>query len=273
MKKILMVFLLMSLTSCSLFNKITGKDKTAEENELNYMQNIEQVAIQKAQQNDNTLQIGDELMILISAKDLDVVKPFNQNYSSSSLIQESSTTRSNVTPNRQTSSGPTYIIDSYGNIDFPILGEINAQGKTIEELKSIIKNKLTKYIISPTVTIKQTNYKITVLGEVKNPGEFVIIDNKATLLSALGLAGDLTIYGNRDDILVVRNVDGEITKGRVDLSDANFINSPYYDLKQGDVVYVSANKTQERTSKRNPNAPIYISVASILVTILALIFR
>lgn len=90
----------------------------------------------------------------------------------------------------------------------------------------------------------------------------------------LGLAGDLTIYGKRDNVLVVRNVDGNITKERVNLSDANFFNSPYFYLKQGDVIYVSANETREKTSRLDPNAGIYISVASkVVVTILALVFK
>lgn len=92
-------------------------------------------------------------------------------------------------------------------------------------------------------------------------------------MKAIALAGDLTIYGKRDDILLVRTVDGKIEKARIDLLRSDFINSPYYNLKQGDVIYVSANKTKEKSSRLDPNMPIYISVASIIVTILALVIK
>lgn len=92
-------------------------------------------------------------------------------------------------------------------------------------------------------------------------------------MKALAMAGDLTMYGVRDNILLVRTVDGKIEKVRVDLTRSDFMESPYYNLKQGDVIYVSANKTKEKTSRLDPNMPIYISVASIVVTILALVFK
>ena len=111
------------------------------------------------------------------------------------------------------------------------------------------------------------------LGEVRSPGKFIVPEGRSTLLEALGMAGDLTVFGKRDDVLVIRNEGGQLSQARIDLTDANFINSPYYNLVQGDVVYVLPNKTQERISKRDPNNAIYISIASILVTILALVVR
>ena len=125
----------------------------------------------------------------------------------------------------------------------------------------------------PQVSVKNTKYKVTVLGEVNRPGTYYIPDAQTTLLGAIGLAGDLTIYGKRNDILVLRNIDGVITKERIDLSKADFINSPYFYLKQNDVIVVSPNDTKQKVSRLDPNAGIYISVASIVVTILALIFK
>ncbi|MDO5615007.1 MAG: polysaccharide export protein, partial [Cruoricaptor ignavus] len=103
--------------------------------------------------------------------------------------------------------------------------------------------------------------------------QYVIADGRTTLLNALGLAGDLTVFGKRDDVLLVRNVDGVISKHRVDLTNADFINSPFYELKQGDVVYVTPNRTQERISKRDPNLGAYISAVSVLVAIVTLLIR
>ena len=136
-----------------------------------------------------------------------------------------------------------------------------------------LTQSLTKYIYNPVVSLRTLNYKVTVLGEVNKPGTYTIADNQSNLLSALGLAGDLTKYGLRDNILVVRNENGKITKNRVDITRSDFINSPYYYMKQNDVIYVSGNETVSKSSRLDPNAGIYISVASIVVTILALVFK
>lgn len=266
MKKIIYLFLIfLCLASCK------NRQNAEQTSDLNYMQNIEQIATETSEKNaQNTLQPGDQLVILVAGKDLDVVKPFNQNYSSGEAV-------SNAQPGGNQAaaaapiSGPTYIIDSNGNIDFPYLGSLNTTGKTIEEFKANLRGRLTKYLINPVVTMRLTNYKITVLGEVNRPGQYVVTDGKSTLLNALGLAGDLTMYGKRDDVLIVRNIDGTITKERINLTDANFINSPYYNLKQGDVIYVSPNKSRDIAAKQNPNTGLYISVASVALGVLGLL--
>lgn len=260
-KSILLYFLVLLMSSCSVFQK---KPKTDADNELNYMKNIEQIAEEvSVKSRHNTIQQGDHLVITVMAKDLDVVKPFNQNYSSGEMIQSSQAGGNTPTQGNTTMAGPTYIVDSNGDIDFPHIGRLNTSGKTIDDFKSELRGKLTRYIINPTVSVRLANYKVTVLGEVARPGEYTIADGKATLLSALGLAGDLTMYGKRDDILIVRNVDGIISKERINIGDASFISSPYYNLKQGDVIYVSANQTKEKTSKLDPNTGTYISIASV----------
>lgn len=271
MKKSFLYFLaLFFLTSCKLLDR-SNEEK---ENDLHYMKNIEQVALEESRKNvQSSLQTGDELIIMVSAKDLDVAKPFNQNYSSGETIRDGSTPGGNSIPQRPAVTGPTYRVDTSGEIDFPVLGKITAAGLTTDELADVLRQRIKRYIIDPTVNIRFSNYKITVLGEVRNPGRFIIPEGQTTLLGALGMAGDLTVYAKRDDLLVVRNESGTVQQARIDLTDANFINSPYYNLKQGDVIYVLPNKTQERIAKRDPNNSIYISIASILVTILALVIR
>ena len=267
MKQILYLLSLFFIASCAVF------EKNPQKGSLNYMQNIDSIATQASvNQTLSTIQHGDQLMILVSAKDLDVVKPFNQNYSSGQLIQES-VSGGNVRQEPIVSGGPTYVVDSNGNIDFPVLGQLNTTGKTLEEFKESLRRNLTKYIKEPTVTVRNINYKVTVLGEVNKPGQYIISDGNATVLNALGLAGDLTMYGTRNDVLMVRNIDGTTTKQRIDLNNAEFLNSPFYHLKQGDVIYVSANPTKEKTSRLNPNTGLYISIASIAITIIALIIR
>lgn len=267
MKNFIYILSLLSFVSCGVFSTSSKKDT------LNYLQDIDSIAVQVSKNVVNsTIQPGDQLMIFISAKDLDVVKPFNQNFSSGQAIQET-VSGGNMRQEPVTIGGPTYLVDSQGQIDFPILGLLTTSGKTVEDFKNELKQKLRMYIKEPVVTVRNTNYKITVLGEVNRPGQYVILDGNATLLNALGLAGDLTMYGKRNDVLVVRDFNGETTKQRIDLNSADFLSSPFFYLKQGDVIYVSANPTKEKTSRLNPNTGLYISIASIAITIIALIVR
>jgi len=243
--------------------------------DIDYLQNIEQTAIDASVQNSNfTIQPGDMLMISVTAKDNEVAKPFNQNYSSSDISQFSLGSNNLPMQAQSSISGPTYIVDSKGNIQFPILGELSTNGKTIEQFRDDIKELLIRYIKNPGVNIRTTNFKITVLGEVNKPGAYVIPDGQPmTILAALGLAGDLTIYGQRKNVLVVRNIDGATTKQYIDLTDAAVFNSPYYYVKQNDVIYVTPNKTRKNSSSYGPQTGIFISIASVVVGLLALIFR
>ncbi|MCZ2085135.1 MAG: polysaccharide biosynthesis/export family protein [Flavobacteriales bacterium] len=220
------------------------------------MQNVEQIAIETAANSQiSTIQKGDQLVVFVSSKDMEVVRPFNQNY------------YNNLAPTSVSSPNTekVYLVDSNGNIDFPVLGRLNTEGKTLEQFKSELTNLVSKYVKQPTVTIRLANFKVTILGEVNRPGQYSIPDAQTTLLNAIGLAGDLTLYGKRDDILMVRNENGQMTKARIDLMDSNFINSPYFSLKQGDVIYVSSNKTKEKISRQDPNTGIYIAIAGTVI--------
>lgn len=259
---IIFSFVLFFLSSC------TSKKK------LDYLQNIESVALEASMKNaKSTIQPNDQLVIMVTAKDMDVVKPFNQNFSSGQILQYSLPSNNAPAQSQTSASGPTYMVDSQGNIEFPVIGKINTENKTTEELRDILKKEISKYVVNPQVSVRNTNYKITVLGEVNRPGTYNIPDAQTTLLEVLGFAGDLSIYGNREDILVLRNIDGTMTKERIDLTKADFINSPFFYLKQNDVIIVSPNETKQKSSRLDPNAGIYISVASIVVTILALVFK
>lgn len=263
--KILAISLALTLVSC--------KVNQTRPNDLNYMQNIEKVAIEASEKNSKpTIQTGDQLIIMITAKDMDVVKPFNQNYSSSEMIQTNALAGGN-TPNQglTTISGPSYIVDADGNIDFPILGKISTTNKTLLEFKEELHGKMTKYIINPTVNIRLANFKVTVLGEVNRQGDYTIVNGQGTILNALGLAGDLTMYGKREDILVIRTENGVVTHGKVNLRDGNLINSPYYNLKQGDAIIVSSNNTKDVLAKQNPNTGLILTGVSIAVTAVAVV--
>ena len=240
--------------------------------EMNYMKDIDSLVTEQSVRNSSsTIQPGDQLQIAITAEEMDAVAPFNQNLSSNSQSISTGTYVAERATN--TNALPTYLVDTDGNINFPVIGKISAAGLTLDEFTTKMTNEMSKYLYSPVVNVRYTNYKVTVLGQVNKPGTYNIPDGQATLLSALGLAGDLTLYGVRSDVLVVRNVNGEITKETVDLTSADFINSPFYYLKQNDVIYVNGNSFVEKRARLDPNTGIYISVASIVVTVLALIFK
>ena len=140
---------------------------------FNYMKNIEDVAVNTSlQKSQNTIQVGDQLVIMVTAKDMDVVKPFNQNYSSSEVVMQNNLAGGN-TPNTgaQPISGPTYIVDSQGNIDFPVVGIINTSGKTISDLKNELNNLISKFVINPSINVRLVNFRVTVLGEVNRQGD------------------------------------------------------------------------------------------------------
>lgn len=263
--RILVILFAIVLVSC--------KTTQNAENDLNYIQNIEKVAIETSERNSvSTIQTGDQLIILITAKDMDVVRPFNQNYSSSELIQTNALAGGNTPAQGITNlTGPTYIVDTEGYVDFPIIGKIETKNKTLVEFKNELREKMLKYVINPTVNVRLANFKVSVLGEVNKQGDYTIVNGQGTIFNALALAGDLTMFGKRNDVVIIRNEDGKITHGKIDLQDANLINSPYYNLKQGDVIIISANKSKNIASRQNPNTPLYLTAASIFVTAIAVV--
>ncbi|MCJ8152348.1 polysaccharide biosynthesis/export family protein [Chryseobacterium sp. SSA4.19] len=246
--------------------------------EINYMKDIESIALDNSVKNSRiTLQPGDQLIITVTAKDMDVVKPFNQVYSSSTTITQYSTPSSNNLPQQMPVSGPTYRVDTDYNIVVPQIGKVSVQNENIESLRVKLEGLIGKYVKDPVVDAKLINFRVSVVGEVARPGTYVVPDGNATVWSALGLAGDLTTYGVRQNVLIIRNVDGQITHNRVDLTSAQFINTPFYYLKQNDVIYVQPNENREKAARVDPNTGIYISVASVIASltigILALIRR
>ncbi len=210
------------------------------------------------------LQPGDILAIAVLADDVRATAPFNQ----ISPYQGSG-------GNLQTSSLfiPTYTIDSNGNIDFPKLGNINLGGKTRTEAIDFLRQQVQAYITNPGISLEIRNFKVTVLGEVNNPGSFTITNDRITLLEALGMAGDLSINGVRKNILVIREQGGEKKEYRIDLTKREALNSPVYYLAQNDVIYVEPNDAKIQSSKYTQNTSIFVSIAGLIITIIAVIVR
>lgn len=171
-----------------------------------------------------------------------------------------------------------YTVDSKGNIDFPVLGTLHVAGRTRDQIAEEIKKVLVErnLVKDPVVTVSLTNLHYSVMGEVARPGQYEIEDEKVTILDALSKAGDLTIYGTREDVMVLRQGNGHQKIYKINLCSGNSVfNSPVYYLQQNDVVYISPNKTKARQSTVNGNnvrsTGFWISLASLATSVAVLI--
>jgi len=210
------------------------------------------------------LQPGDILAISVTADDVRATQPFNQ----ISPYQGATGTIQATNPFI-----PTYSIDVNGEIDFPRVGKIKLAGKTRTEAMDILRDKISDFIHNPGISMVIRNFRVTVLGEVKSPGTFTIESDRLTILEALGMAGDMTMYGERKNVLVVREQDGRKQEFRLDLTKRRTLNSPAYYLTQNDVVYVEPNSARVQSSKYSQNTSIFISVASVLITVISVLTR
>ena len=170
----------------------------------------------------------------------------------------------------------TYLVDNQGFIDYPVLGRLEVGGLTKSMCEKMLHDKIKPYLNeteNPVVTVRMSNYKISVIGEVNRPGMFNVSNEKITILEALAQAGDLSIYGVRDRVKLIR----EDAKGRkeihtINLNDAEIINSPYYYLQQNDVVYVEPNKVKARNSSVGQTTNLWFSGTSILISLATLLY-
>ena len=163
----------------------------------------------------------------------------------------------------------SYLVNSQGNINFPVWGEIKLEGLTLTEAGNLIKSKLAEHVADPIVNIQFVNFRITVLGEVLRPGQFPVTNERVTILDALGLAGDMTAYGRRDNVLLTRNNNGKLEFARINLNSDEVFKSPYFYLQQNDVIYVEPNTVKSISSQ---DIPLYLSFLSTLATLVTLIY-
>jgi polysaccharide export outer membrane protein len=167
---------------------------------------------------------------------------------------------------------PGSLIDEDGNIDFPVLGKVKLGGITRSAAVELMKERLAEYITKPSVNMRILNYKVTVLGEVRNPGTFTIPNERISLPEALGIAGDLLITGVRNNVLVIRDVNGVKTETRIDMTTKELFKSPVYYLQQNDIVYVQPNRAKINSSVLNPaNVGMAISILSLVITMATLL--
>ena len=251
------IFLLFLLTSCGSVKNVA------------YLQNSDYIDLSRSEYlYDAHIMPKDVLTITVSTVNPEASAPFN-------LIVHPTLT--NTSNNISTSGGSlqTYLVDNKGLIDFPVLGSLQVGGLSKSECEKMIHDKLLPYLNAtenPVVTVRMSNYKISVLGEVNKPGMFTVSNEKINILEALAQAGDLTIYGVRDKVKLIReNASGKKEIIRINLNDAEIINSPYYYLQQNDIVYVTPNAVRAGQSTINENnfrsVSFWMTMGSTLVTI------
>ena len=207
----------------------------------------------------------DLLVITVNTTDPLVAAPFN-------LIVQSSISTS-VTATTQPAL-QQYLVDNNGEINFPVLGRLKVGGMTKREAENLIKERLKPYVVNeePIVTVRMVNYKIAVLGEVNRPGMFTISNEKVNILEALAMAGDMTIYGVRDDVKLIRErEDGKREIIKLNLTNAAIVTSPYYYLEQNDIIYVKPNKMKAKNADIGTTTSLWLTSVSILVSIASLL--
>ncbi len=159
-----------------------------------------------------------------------------------------------------------YLIDEKGEINFPLIGKIKLEGLSRNQAINLIEEKLVSLINNPIVNLQIQNFRVTILGEIKTPGTFTIPNEKVNILELIGIAGDLTIYGVRKNILVLRDENGRKKEYRLDLTKSDFINSPVYNLQQNDIIYIEPNQSKINSSRVSSTAGIFVSVATLIIT-------
>ncbi len=263
MKKYFLVFIIITLLtifSCKPKQNIVYMSNN----------NFEQ-EVSRAQYVGLHIQEGDELKILVSAFDEIAVRPFNMNTMSKTGI--ASTGETTVTNNANANSASGYLVNSEGTIVFPVLGNVYCKGMTKQQLKDDLESRLKRYLTDPLVTITLANFNISVLGEVKSPGQKTSPTEKLNIFQAVSLAGDLTYDANRTNVKLIRysEEEGKSEVFSLDLSEASIIKSPYYYLQQNDVLYVEPDRNKQVAIHRISDLDQWIRYGSLTLGLLTVI--
>lgn len=241
------------ITLCSL--------SCATKKEINYFQDLNNISNVSNFQ-DLNINVGDILDIQISSinpESLQIFQPHTQSAISQNNLQS-----------RQTNG---YLVDMNNFIYLPVLGKINTVGLTTITLSREIEKKLSPFIKKPTVKTRILNFKISILGEVNNPNTFNIIEERISIPQALGLAGDLTINGDRKNIILLRNTDNKQISTIIDLTKSNFTNSEFFYLAQNDIIYVPPNTAKVKSSGLVGNVGTLTSVLSLILSLAVVLSR
>ncbi len=213
----------------------------------------------------------DELLINVSAEDPVAVEAYTVPYQhprqrdfnfGSSQIKESFV----ITNRKANLTLQPYVVNQEGFINFPVLGKIHVAGMTLQGLTDYLTEKIGEKVVDPIVTVELTNFHVNVLGEVNRPGLFVVNSERYSVLDALAQAGDLTAYGERNNVMIIREEDGKRVAHRLDLNKAEALQSPYFYLRQNDVVYVEPNTVKQANARVDSDRQYRLSMTSVIVS-------
>ena len=259
LKHLLLVSLVLLMASCSSYRSVA------------YFQNSQslpdvppQIELYNAH-----IMPKDLITITVNTTDPEASVPFNltvQTRETALLSSLHSTTQATL---------QQYLVSNEGMIDFPVLGQLHVGGLTIAETEQMVRERLVSYLKeTPIVTVRLQSFHVSVLGEVAHPGQFTVANERINLLEALALAGDLTIWGQRDNVKLIRqDALGARQIHELNLCDASIIYSPYYQLEQNDVIYVTPNATKARNADVGTSTTLWFSAVSIAVSLASLLFN
>lgn len=254
-----LIFLVALITSCSAPKNVA------------YLWNSNDVDLSQSQfLYDARIMPKDILTITVNTVNPEAAAPFN-------LIVRNTLNSTSSSIGTSGGSLQTYLVDNEGGIEFPVLGRVMVGGLTKRECEKLIHDKILPYLNAaenPVVTVRMSSYSISVLGEVTRPGSYQVSREKINILEALAQAGDLTIYGVRENVKLIReDAKGQKQIYHINLNDANLLTSPYYYLQQNDIVYVEPNKVKARNSSIGQSTTLWISATSILISMASLLYN
>jgi len=224
--------------------------------EIIYLQSDDNLLVELSKDYEPTLKPDDLLQILVKTLDKESSEPYSLNNQNGTISPVGNT---------------GYLIDKEGFIDFPFIGKIKAAGLKKSEFKAKISDELSKHLKNAFIDVRFINFRVNVIGEVSHPGTIDVSSEKITILEALSKAGDLTIYGNRKNIKLIREENGVVITHTLDLTSSKIISSPFYYLDQNDVIYVEPRRTKADSTAIGGNVTTGISVISSLLTLVLIL--
>jgi len=233
-----------------------------------YMQNIDSISLAASQYlYDARIKPKDALQITVHTTDPSVSAPFNLTISRQLGAEGTLSTGGGMLQ--------SYLVDNDGTINFPVIGRISVVGLTKSECEKLIEGKIAPYLAKtekPVVTVRMASFRVTLIGDFNRSTVVPVTTEKMSLLEAIASGGDLTIYGKRQNVLLIReDAAGKKSVHRIDLTDANFINSPYYYVQQNDIIYVQPNATKAKNSALGQSVSIWFSFISISTSVASLL--
>ncbi|MEJ8756936.1 polysaccharide biosynthesis/export family protein [Pontibacter sp. H259] len=251
--KLIYILALIFLVSCSQRNLVYFSDLHEKDEYTQKIVNTAEPAIQP----------GDIISITVNSLSPESNILFNKGGAVSSTVDADLLNATNKIKDEG------YLVDESGVIDFPVLGKVNLSGLTTKEAKNTIVAQLEKYLKDPIVNVRFLNFKVTVIGEVNRPSSFEVPNGKVSVLEALGMAGDMTVYGKRENVLIVREREGQRSMTRINLNNKDFLASPYFYLQQNDIIYVEPDKAKAaQANSNNRFIPVVVAAISALAIVL-----